>query len=372
MTRRTSPLIFGLATLLVAVPSFAAAGHIELRRDDIIPIIVRDELSFKRTEAGDRFRGDVTDSRLFPYGTRIEGRVNRVEQKHGRDAGYMDIQFTSIILPDGTRASISATPISLNSNYVTRGGDGRWQAKKGYKKESVVLGTTAGGLILGSLIKKPFEGAIIGALAGILVAETDKDHIGDGNIVIPRDTKVGALLDRDVQINWNGSWNDRDNGDYGRDGYSRDGYDRYGYDRKGRYNAEYDQSRDGDRNRTRNDRDYDRDSASRDARIEIGRHLLEFRGSEQPYYSAGMWMVPLHAVADQIDASVSDDRDRGISIEMGRDEIVVEENSRDYSLNGRNGRLAAEVEVRDGVTYVPIQVFSLLKKNSVYVNGTKY
>lgn len=404
MQRRSTSLILG-AALLATVPTLAAAGTIDLRRDEVIPVIVRNELNFKTTESGDKFRADVTDNRMLPYGTKVEGRVNRVQKKRGSDQGYMDIEFTSLILPDGTRTRISATPISLNSNYVSRGKDGRWEAKKGYKKETVVLGTTAGGLILGSLIKKPFEGAILGALAGILVAETDKDHVGDGNIVIPKDTKVGALLDQDVRVSWNGSWDDEDYGTYGRDGYNTAGYDRYGYDRNGKYNARYDQGKDRDsHSRSNDDRGYDRNGYDRDGydrdgrynsrydqgrnsantdryqqrtddrdiQIEVDRTSLRFRGNEVPYYRGGMVMVPLRSMADQLDMNLGDERGGGFSLESGRDTFRMEDDSRAYWLNGRKGTLAGEIEVKDGVTYVPIQVFSLLKKNLVYVNGTKY
>ncbi len=396
MQRRSLSFAVGFAALMAAIPSFSQAGTVDLRRDDVIPVVVQDELTFKNTESGDRFRAEVTDSRLLPYGTRVEGRVNRVQQKRGKEPAYMDIVFTAVILPDGSRTNIKATPIALNGNSVTRNSDGRWQAKKGYKKETVVLGTTAGGLILGSLIKKPFEGAIIGALAGIFVAETDKDHVGDGNVVIQKGAKIGALLDRDVRISWSGAWNDDGYGDYNRDGYNGSGYDRYGYDRDGNYNPRYDQGRDrngdrdsdryrnnpvrGDYNRdgydrngydregrynsqyddSRSDRYEQRSTNGRDIVIEADRRRLSYRNDELPYWKDGMVMVPLRATADQMDLRLREGDE--IRLESDRDVITFNSYSRNYRLNDRKGTISADVEIRNGVTFVPIQVFSLLKK----------
>lgn len=424
MRYRKTLFLSGPVALAMALPAVTFADTIRLQRDDVIPVVMQTELNFRSTREGDTFRADSTDSRMLPWGSRLEGVVKRVERKRGDRPGYMDIEFTTIVLPDGRRSGFHGTPIALSSNYVTRDRNGRWEAKKGVKKETVVIGAAAGGLILGSIIRKPFEGAFIGALAGILIGETDKEHIGDGNIVIPKGSKVGARLDGDLTLDYNGNWDDYGGydrpGDYDRDGYNSAGYDRYGYDRRGRYNERYDTQRNGrydsrdgrydrsgatrnpargdygpegyDRYGTNRSGDYNpRYDTTRDDRygdsnrrgtdsysdrnlsIEIDGRTLRFGNDERPFRVDSTVMVPLESTASQLNISVSKDRySRSITLSNGEDEATVEQDQKGYRLNDRRGTLPAEVEVKSGITFVPIDIFALLQRGSVYINGTRY
>src|SRR5579862_2582790 len=164
----------------VMLPVAASADPIQLRRDNVIPVVMQTELSISKSHAGDVFRADASDTHMLPPGSHLEGVVNRVVPKDGKKHAFMDIEFTTIILPDGHRTNFQGTPIPLSKNYVTQDRDGRWTAKKGVSKDTVVLGSAAGGLILGSMIHKPFEGTFVGLLIGAIAAETDKDDVGDG------------------------------------------------------------------------------------------------------------------------------------------------------------------------------------------------
>lgn len=399
-TKRTWLYIGSLA--LAALPALSAADEVRLERDEVIPVVLMSELNLKNSREGDRFKAEVNDARMLPWGTRLEGVVNRVEQKRGDQPAYMDIEFTTIILPDGHRADFHGTPISLSKEFVTRDRNGRWEAKKGVKKDTVVLGGVAGGLILGSLIKKPFEGAIIGAILGVLGAETDK-RVSDGAIVIPKGSTVGARVDEDLSIDYDGRWNnsganDDAYGPYDRDGFNKQGYDRYGYDRDGRYNDRYDSAkgRDNDRDRynsegydrygrnrngdynprwdttkpNRNPVDYSRDRA---IEIEIDRKMLNFRADEEPYKKGWVIMVPLEATAEQLGFDVSKNRSGDtLWVEKGDDAFTVEQDSKTYRLNGRRDSLPAEVESRNGIIFVPLDAFTKVVRGTVSVNGTKY
>ncbi|HVT13910.1 MAG TPA: stalk domain-containing protein [Fimbriimonadaceae bacterium] len=419
---------------LSALSAFGKADTVDLHRDDVIPVVMQNELSFSRSHEGDTFKAEVIDSHMLPTGSRLEGVVNRVEQKHGDHKAFMDIEFTTIILPDGTRTRFHGTPIPLSKNYVMQDRDGRWEAKKGVSRETVVLGATAGGLVLGSLIHKPFEGAFVGALFGILAGETDKEDIGDGNVVVPKGSKVGARVGEDLSIHFDGRWdnhgaNEDRYGPYDKDGYNSAGYDRYGYDHRGHYNPAYDSAHDAgtdkdgynsagydkygyDRNGHYNP-DYDttrdkpvqgRDSGydkygfdknghynpdydtTRDhpapnrsggdlggLHIEIGRTALRYSGDAQPYRDGWLIMVPLRSTAEQLGYRVSDDEaEASFRIEDDKDVLVLEQDSRSYSLNHRRDSLPAKVTVRDGVAYAPIDAFTVLTKSTVVVNGTKY
>lgn len=419
----------GIISLAIGIASSAVADSVKLYRDDVIPVVMQSELTFKESRQGDRFKATVSDSHMLPFGSRLEGVVNRVEQKHGNKPAFMDIEFTTIILPDGHRTSFHGTPIALSKNYVTQDKYGRWEAKKGVKKETVVLGATAGGLVLGALIKKPFEGAILGALVGILGAETDTEHIGDGDVVIPKGSKVGARVDSNLSVEFDGRWDTADsrNSDYDREGYNSAGYDRHGYDRKGRYDAKYDEVKNGsqsdrdvsgydkygydkdghydpkyDTTRAGRDRNggngsdsgfdkygYDKDgrydpkydttrdgsapAGASDIRIEIDRKSMRYDEGNAPFRKGWIIMVPLRATAEQLGYTVNREETAGhYRVENESDVLLVEQDSRDYDLNNRRSTLPAAMEIRDGVAYVPIDAFTKLTKGSVYVNGTKY
>jgi hypothetical protein len=400
-------LILGAAlTMAAAVPAISAADSVKLYRDDVIPVVMQTELNFKSTVEGDHFRARVSDSHMLPEGSTLEGIVNRVEQKHGNKPAFMDIEFTTIILPDGNRTNFHGTPIALSKNYVTQDKYGRWEAKKGVKKETVVLGAAAGGLILGALIKKPFEGAFLGVLAGIIAGETAKDEVGDGDIVVPKGSKVGARVGEDLAIKFDGRWDNglkSSDGAYDREGYNSAGYDKYGYDRNGRYDGKYDSTRGSERDSdrganeagydkygydkdgrynakydtTREARDSNRDTygsaKGRDLQIEIDRKAMHYRDDERPFRDGWILMVPLRTTAEQLGYTVNRDSSEGtIRIENESDVLSVEQNSKGYALNNRRGTFSKSVEVRDGVAYVPIDAFTMLTKGSVYVNGTKY
>jgi hypothetical protein len=389
-----------LIWIALALPLLAGADSVKLYRDDVIPVVMKTELNFKTTQEGDTFTAEVADSKMLPQGSKIEGVVNRIEQKQDKRPAFMDIEFTTIILPDGHRTDFHGTPIALSKDYVTRDKYGRWEAKKGVKKETVVLGATAGGLILGSLIHKPFEGAFIGALLGILGAETDKDHIGDGDIVVPKGSKVGARVDEDLAIQFDGRWDNNGSKDakdgYDKEGYNSAGYDRSGYDRKGRYDAKYDTTkgnsddfnsagfdkygydRDGrynaryDTTRTAREQGRDRKAAAV-GEIEIDGKTMTYRDDVRPYRHGWIVMVPLRSTGEQLGFRVSkDDSDNTYRLESDSNVLVLEHEGKGYSLNNQRGSLPTEIEVKDGVAYAPIDTFTMLVKGSVYVNGTKY
>jgi hypothetical protein len=392
-----------------ALPALSAADDVKLQRDDVIPVVMQTELDFRKTREGDRFRAEVNDSRMLPWGSKLEGVVNRVEPKRDGKPAYMDIEFTTIILPDGHRQSFRGTPIAMSKNYVTQDRYGRWEAKKGVKKDTVVLGSIAGGFILGALIKKPFEGAMIGAILGVLGAETQKEQVSDGSMVIPKGSKVGARVDEDLSIEFNGRWNnegannDHGYGPYDRNGYNDAGYDRYGYDKKGMYSPRYDSARGGgerlpdrtddrdgynsagydkygyDKDRhynprwdTTRDDNTDRSGSDRSLRIEVDGKELRFANDERPYKEGWVLMVPLESVADQLGYRVEKDRSGFFRIENEADLLTLEQDSKTYRLNSKRGSLPSEVQEKNGVTFVPIDAFTKLSKSSVYVNGTKY
>lgn len=319
--------------------------RIVIRDNEVIPVKFEKSINAKSAKRGDRISAMVDGDRYLPDGTRLVGRIAEVQRKDGDRKAFAELEFTELELPNGQRVQIDAYPVPLDSKSVTRDRNGRMEAKKGTRRDNVVIGSTVGGLILGSLIKKPLEGAIIGVLGGILVAETDALNT-NGELIVDKGQKMGAAFDREVVVDWR----DRD--------YRNDRYD--------------DRDRD---DRDRDDRDYDVDRDDRydrsDIRIEFQDKELRFNRDEMPYRDGSVTMVPLGDMASQLDLEISRTSNGIFYLEDEDNTVKLEQNKSEFRLNGKRVSLPKAIVVRDGVTYVPIEAFAAIKRDSLYVNGSR-
>jgi len=320
---------FALLPFAIA-PAFAAQGdQIRIRDNEVIPVKFDSTISIKSTRRGDKFSATVDGDRDLPEGTKLLGIVRDIRKKDGSKKAYADLEFTEISLPNGRRVDIHAYPMPMDSKNVTRDSDGRMEAKKEVRRDQVVLGSTAGGLILGSIFRKPFEGAVLGALGGILVAETDAMNT-NGEKIVEKGQRIGAGFDREVVI-------DLDSRDSG-------------------------QVRDQD--------DRDRDDKN-DLRIECGNKEVHFGRDAAPYRTGSTVMVPLEDTARELGLEITKSGDRVFYLEDTENSLKLEQNSSDYRLNGRRSSLPRAVTERDGVVYVPIEVFAAIKRDPLTVNGER-
>jgi len=369
--------ILSIALLpILALPVLGIQDTVTIRSRQVVPATMQDSLSVRRNREGDRFSLRADMNRDIPSGTYFEGKVQKIVFRDRRDRddryrdyddrnyrdrdyrdrdysrpAYMEVVIDRMILPDGHQIKIKAYPVAWNERSFSRDRDGRIMTKRPAKKGDSVFGGLVGGLLFGSLIDKPFEGAFVGTLVGILAAETGEK----GDTVLRRDERVGIAFEKDVKFEYDGRWDRRD-----RD----DRYDRYD-NRDDRYNDRNDRSGD--------DRDlYDRPSSRRaEARIEVGNDRLEFRSEELPYGSGRNTMVALRTASKQLDIEVRERNndefrlsDRNISVD-----IVVGE--RDVRANGRTIRLTRNIERRNDVVYVPIDLFAYISRDEIRVDGTK-
>jgi hypothetical protein len=357
---QTRGIAAGLALAILA--GQAAADPIHIRSNTVVPVVMEDELSFKESREGDRFRARVRDSRDLPSGSRLEGRIINIERARGDRPAYMDVEFTTLLLPDGTDTRISAVPISLDSKYLSRERDGRLVAKKGaLRKDHYVWGGVIGGAILGSIIgRKTFEGAFVGAIAGIIVAESQAKQ---EHVALKKGTEMGALFEREVRVDFNGRWDTNDPRNDSRN-------DRYNDDRKDdRY--DYDRREDRYGNERREDvlrRDPYRDDY--DMRIEFNGRPMRFGGNEQPYRMGNSVMVPLERAASQmsLDVQISG---RTILVEDDDSILKLEQDSDAYRLNGKRGIMPRNVVKRGNTIYVPLEVLAAMKREAITVDGTR-
>ncbi len=345
--------------VLASLPASSSAARITLRRDSVLPVVFSDTLTLNGNRTGDTFTARVEGDQELPNGTRLMGRVRSVRKgSTDADRGYMDLEFTSVVLPNGRTHRIYAVPIPLNDRYTSRDSDGRFRVKRDVKKKgtSVVVGAL-GGLILGSILKKPIEGAIVGTVAGIIFAEVNKKD--DGNTVVQRGAKMGAMIERDVTLNIDDF--DRYDGDYDRDRRD-DGYD----SRNDRYGLGKGKPRRGP------DTEDDRIDSDRDIVVRYRNRNLRYTGNERPIRRGETVMVPLEATARQIGLSVDIDKESETIFVRGddRDEervLRVDVGSKRYRLNGRQGTLAQAVVRRNGKVYVPVDILSELTDENISV-----
>lgn len=290
---------------------------IELYKNDVIPVKFQQDICFSKNERGDRFSAVVDGDRTLPKGTVFEGRIVELRQGRGKQPGSMVLEFNRIVMPDGDSVRVIATPIAWKEKSMKRTRDGRWEAKGTMKREDWVIGGLAGGLLVGSMARKPFEGAFIGTLAGIILAESDKSFSND--LVIRRGDKVGALIERDVKLAL----------------------------------------------------DADREESNR-IRVTCEGRELRFDRDLLPYESNGVVMVPLEAAAKELEVSIDEQEDRDFILMTGNDHSVrLNRNESDYRINGKRRELPRNPETRNGVLYVPLEVFENLVNGTLRTDGTK-
>ena len=166
--------ILGSTSIALALSAsvLASDGKYTIRRETVMPVVMRDTLRIDRNRAGDLFYADLKDDRDLPPGTRLEGRVKKVVRPREHRRGQMELEFTRVLLPDGRSLKFNAVPVT-GDRYGGRDRDGSFESRKVAKNTDTVLGGAIAGLVLGSAFKKPFEGTFVGVLAGILMSESD-------------------------------------------------------------------------------------------------------------------------------------------------------------------------------------------------------
>ena len=166
---RRKPVIRKAAVKRAPAPrlySVAAGKRIRVRMND--------ELSSKTARVGDRFTTTVREpvystsgAVVIPEGSEIIGRVNSVTkaQNKGRP-GSLDVSFTQVVLPNGTKRVISGSLTELNADDAKSDNEGTARGDR-MKHRKVIWygGGAAGGAILGAAVGGG-KGALIGGLLG--------------------------------------------------------------------------------------------------------------------------------------------------------------------------------------------------------------
>src|SRR5436305_4696345 len=170
-------------------------------------------LSSKTSKVGDRFTATVAQdvkgvngSVGVPAGSKLNGEVSEVEQGKAlpqlRGKGRLNLRFTDIVLPNGTRA-----PVFLTLKNVTDT-SGKQDTKTSTSSEGEVNSRTSGG----SAAKDVGIGAGIGTVAGLIFGHAIRGlaigAIAGGGYVLATQgkdvempAKAGLVLNTDSPIN---------------------------------------------------------------------------------------------------------------------------------------------------------------------------
>ena len=148
-------------------------------RGERIRVRMNETLSSKTARVGDTFTTDVTEpvysnngTVVIPVGSTVVGRVSSVIQaKKGGDPGKIDVRFTEVKLPNGTRRAINGSLTGLDTKKAKSDNEGGASGDDRKNDKLIFIGGgAAGGAVLGGAIgggKGALIGGILGAVGGL-------------------------------------------------------------------------------------------------------------------------------------------------------------------------------------------------------------
>ncbi len=373
--RRNS--VFALSLLAMsALPISSFANSVTLNRDAVVPIVFDNALNISDSQAGDRFTCHVEGDRDLPTGTRLQGRIVSIRIPRGDRPASMDLEFTSIELPNGVSTRIHALPIPLNKDLVRADDNGRLFVRNDVRRQGAyVIGGALGGYLLGSLFHRRVTGLFLGTVAGMIAADSDRTK--SQNTVVDRGTKMGALFNQDVTLEIS---------DRGRGSWDR-GWDSSRPTSGGSSNSGWDGTHHGggsdrgwDSSKPRTDSQTAPPTAPPatppapavpDISIRLGDKALTFDAEAAPYYDGEVVMVPVERMASLLELSFEKGDKNSAYIESADNSIKLEQDSATYRFNGKRSPLSHPAVVKKDVLYAPASVFAALTTKDLVVNGNK-
>jgi hypothetical protein len=195
-------------TEIPVVSQPAAQRVVVIPAGTVIPVTLDRILSSATNNRGDDVRVTVRSIQdgdaEFPLGTRLVGIVSDVQQKGAGQPGMLDLTFQEVQLPDGQKARLTGSLISLDDKAVTQSADGRLVANNKTSSDRlkfIAIGTGAG-LIIGKLLDKNLiVGGLLGAAAGYIYSEFSKDKVQSTDVTVPAGTVFGVRLEQNLAYN---------------------------------------------------------------------------------------------------------------------------------------------------------------------------
>ena len=206
----------GLLLLLLVGTSIEGLAQTKKKRpvyysisaNQVMRVRLDDELNSEKARVGDTFTSTLVDPLyskngvlLAPQGSTIDGSVINVQraQKNGKPA-VLDVQFTSITLPNRRQRAINGSLTDLDTSTGTSDNEGSVTAHKTSKRKAKFIGGgAAGGAVIGAIAgggKGLAIGAGVGALTGAITGRVKKGH----EVKVKSGTEFGVILNRNFSL----------------------------------------------------------------------------------------------------------------------------------------------------------------------------
>lgn len=215
-TKRRFIAVSAVLLLIAAGTSTNVASQTKKKRikyytvpaNQVMRVRLDDELNSEKARIGDTFTSTLVDPvysktglLLAPQGSTVNGRVTSVQraQKNGKPA-TLDVQFTSLHLPNGYRRALNGSLTDLESSTGTSDNEGTVTAHKtSHRKAKFIGGGAAGGAVIGAIAgggKGLAIGAGVGALTGAITGRVKKGH----EVKVKSGTEFGVILNAPVSF----------------------------------------------------------------------------------------------------------------------------------------------------------------------------
>jgi hypothetical protein len=183
-----------------------AAQAQSIPANTVIKVRLLGTLHSETAQVGDRVRVQVAEegSSGLDGDTVLVGRVTEAQPATKSRPGIIDLRFGTIER-DGGWQPVSGGLSSLSEREVKEDASGRLVGKPGRRDKAKFIGYgAAGGAVVGYLLKNKTDslvkGALVGALAGYLYGESQKDAPSFRNVDLKEGAQFGVILDRPLRV----------------------------------------------------------------------------------------------------------------------------------------------------------------------------
>jgi hypothetical protein len=275
---------------------------------------------------------------LLPDGARFYGHVESVHMATYRRPASMKLQFDTLVLPHGERFPIVAIPINPNDPHLHRGTNGRLVADyRPGDSAGYTVGGAAAGLLVGGIVHRPILGAFLGAIVGSIAGHENARENRD--LIVSKGEHMVAIFETDLNTAMPpvlpppplavGGWHATEGMHHGAPAAI---------------------------------------SGTIDVRDQD--HPLTFDPAHGPYRDGDEVLVPLDRAAEQFQVDVTRHSDGRLTLEGPNGSIEINRDSGAFKTDGgQTGTLNHPLVDRDGVLYLPIEVFASISSDRIAVNG---
>jgi hypothetical protein len=216
-SRTQKHYLIGSALLLVVVTGVFVESVAQSKKkiryysvsaNQVLRVRLNDELNSEKARVGDVFSSTLVDPvyskggvLLAPQGSTVGGQVVNVQRaKKNGEPAVLDVQFTSLRLPNGYRRALNGSLTDLDSSTGKSDNEGSVTANKtSHRKAKFIGGGAAGGAVIGAIAgggKGLAIGAGVGALTGAITGRLKKGH----EVKVKSGTEFGVILNRPVSL----------------------------------------------------------------------------------------------------------------------------------------------------------------------------